>query len=99
VVQNAEMRRLVVAAVVAVCIGASVQIASDDDAPDARQVAEVLPFPRSTTPLPVPEVVIPQGPWQDEVPWDAPVEADKFTARCTAASSPPCVLAMRPHSE
>jgi hypothetical protein len=42
---------------------------------DARPVAEVgltaadVPFPGSTTPLPVPEVRIGEEPWRDDVPW------------------------------
>ncbi len=90
------MRRLVIAAVLAVVLGAGLQIATDDDAGDVRQVAEVLPFPRSSTPLPVPEVTFQEGPWQDDVPWDAPpAEAKGFVAQCTGSSSPPCALTRR----
>ncbi|KQX75985.1 hypothetical protein [Aeromicrobium sp. Root472D3] len=93
------MRRLVLAAAaVAACVGAGVQIASDDDVADARRVAEVVPFPRTTTPLPVPEVTIEQGPWRDEPPFASPSTAprlpDGFTARCTGSTSP-CAVTER----
>jgi hypothetical protein len=96
VVQNAGMKRLVVvAAVLATCAGAGVQIAVDGDAGDVRQVAEVMPFPRSTSPLPVPEVTIQQGPWQDEVPFTSPTTVpsvpDGFVVRCTG-NPPPCAV-------
>ena len=95
--QNACVRRRVIASVLAVVLGAGLQIAADDGAGDVRRAAEVVPFPRTSAPLPVPEVTFQQGPWQDDVPWDAPpAEANGFVARCTGASSPPCALAL-PH--
>lgn len=97
--QNARMRRLVIAAVLAVVLGAGLQIATDDEG-DARHVAEVVPFPRPSRPLPVPEVTFVEGPWQDDVPWDAPpADADGFVARCTGTSSPPCALVLQHRSD
>ena len=97
--QNACMRRRVIASVLAVVLGAGLQIAADDEA-DVQRVAEVVPFPRTSAPLPVPEVTFQQGPWQDDVPWDAPsTEADGFVPRCTGTSSPPCALVLRHGSD
>ena len=62
------MRRLLVVAALAVMVGAGVQIVSSDEPGDVRQVAEVAPFPRTTKPLPVPEMAIVEGPWRDELP-------------------------------
>ncbi|MBD8606527.1 hypothetical protein IFT73_06640 [Aeromicrobium sp. CFBP 8757] len=97
--QNAGTRRLVLAAAaVAACVGAGVQIASDDDRAGVRQEARAVPFPRSTTPLPVPEVTIEQGPWRDEPPFASPSTAPRlpegFTARCTGSTSP-CAVTKR----
>ena len=33
-----------------------------------RQVADPVPYPRTTKPLPVSEIVIDEGPWQDPLP-------------------------------
>jgi hypothetical protein len=83
----------------AACVGAGVQIASDGDPADVRQVADIAPFPRTVMPLPVPEVTFQEGPWRDEPSFGRPAEAEGFVARCTGASSPPCVLAKRSGSD
>ncbi|KAA1375968.1 hypothetical protein [Aeromicrobium fastidiosum] len=89
------MKRLVLLAVlaVAVTVGAAVQIASDGEPGDARRVADVAPFPRTTKPLPVPEMSILEGPWKDETPGIVPRSAlpvvpDGFVERCTACATP-----------
>ena len=88
------MRRVVLAAAaVAAWVGAGAQIASHGGDPaDVRQVADIAPFPRTTTPLPVPEVTFQEGPWRDEPsfvsPSTVPRLPDGFTARCTGNTSP-----------
>ncbi|MET0448336.1 MAG: hypothetical protein ABWX74_02800 [Aeromicrobium sp.] len=85
--------------VVAVAVLLVARGVSDDDRPDGgvRLTADVIPFPRSTTPLPVPEVRIGEEPWRDELSPDvARTPAPGFRQHCTSCagtggplSSPP----------
>lgn len=46
----------------------TLSLSGSDDAPPE---AVVMPYPRPLEPLPVPEVRIGQGPWQDPLPTEA----------------------------
>ena len=94
----AGMRRLLVVAALAVVVGTGIQIVSSDEPGDVRQVAEVAPFPRTTKPLPVPEMAIVEGPWRDELPGVVPPSLlprsgsrlpEAFVERCTACATMP----------
>lgn len=65
------------------------------DGPDAGQPDVVaMPYPRTSKPLPVPEVRIGQGPWQDPLPSAAPLrvpqQVPKFAEglKCTTVYPP-----------
>ena len=91
------MKRLILATVLAVSLGAlvgvSVQVLTTGGSGGPRGV-EAMPYPRSTSPLPVPEVVIAQEPWRDPLPSAVPakpVDAKGFVTRCSACSAVPLV--------
>jgi hypothetical protein len=93
------MKRLVLAAVLAVSlgavVGASVQALTTGGASDRARVVEAMPYPRSATPLPVPEVVIGQEPWRDPLPSAVPAkpgELARFGVLCKTGSSRPAEL-------
>lgn len=81
-------RLLAVAAVVLLAAGsgAGARIVTADG-PSARQVADVLPYAGSTSPLPVPELVIQQGPWKDPLP-EMAVPATRLGAPDAAEGCP-----------
>jgi hypothetical protein len=90
------MKRLILAAVLAVSlgalVGASVQVLITDGAPGGARVVEAMPYPRTTSPLTVPEVVIGQEPWRDPIPSAVPatsVPAEGFVTLCKTGSSRP----------
>jgi hypothetical protein len=64
------MRRLLllVPLLVAVAVVALVLTRGSDERPvaEAGLTADVVPYPRTTSPLPVPEVRIGEEPWRDE---------------------------------
>ena len=92
------MKRLILAAILAVSlgavVGASVQVLTTGGASDGPQVVEAMPYPRTTSPLPVPEVVIGQGPWRDPLPSTVPAKpvSDGFVTLCKTGSSQPAEL-------
>jgi hypothetical protein len=65
-------RALAVVPLLIVVVALAVVLTRDGSAdrdPDVARglTASDLPFPRAATPLPVPEVRIPSGPWRDEL--------------------------------
>jgi hypothetical protein len=92
------MKRLILAAVLAVSlgalVGASMQVLTTRSASDGPQVVEAMPYPRTTSPLPVPEVVIGQEPWRDPLPSAVPAKPvpEGFVTLCKTGSSQPAEL-------
>ena len=92
------MKRLILAAVLAVSlgalVGAGVQVLTLGGAPAGPRVVEAMPYPRTTSPLPVPEVFIGQEPWRDSLPSSVPAKRlppEGFVTRCSACSAVPLV--------
>ncbi|MET0821452.1 MAG: hypothetical protein ABWY58_10835 [Aeromicrobium sp.] len=92
------MKRLIIAAVLAVSLGAlvgvSVHVLTTGGSGGPR-VVEAMPYPRTTSPLPVPEVSIRQEPWRDPLPSSVParpVPAEGFVTLCKTGSSQPAEL-------
>jgi hypothetical protein len=93
------MKRLILAAVLAVSlgalVGASVQVLTSGGGSGGPRVVEAMPYPRTTSPLPVPEVFIGQEPWRDPLPSSVPskpAEANGFVTLCKTGSSRPADL-------
>jgi hypothetical protein len=90
------MKRLILAAVLAVSlaavVGASVQLLTTNGASDGPPVVKAMPYPRTTSPLPVPEVFIGQEPWRDPLRSARaakPVPRSGFVSRCATGSAQP----------
>jgi hypothetical protein len=88
---NADMRRLLllVPLLVVVAIAVVAVTRGSDEGPVARAglTADVVPYPRTTSPLPVPEVRIAEEPWRDELEGVAPEVAP---SPLPPTSVPPC---------
>jgi hypothetical protein len=93
------MKRVILAAVLAVSlgalVGASVQVLTTGGGSGGPRVVEAMPYPRTTSPLPVPEVFIGQEPWRDPLPSAVPAkpaDARGYVTPCKTASSRPAEL-------
>lgn len=65
------MRRFLLAVVVLTVLAVVFVVSRHGEAPTrqvAERAAEPAPYPRSARPLPVPEMVIVEGPWKDPLP-------------------------------
>jgi hypothetical protein len=90
------MKRVILAVVLAISLGAvvgvSVQVLTTGDSSSGARVVEAAPYPRTTSPLPVPEIVVGQEPWRDPPSSSArqvqPVPRG-FATLCSPGSPPP----------
>jgi hypothetical protein len=88
------MKRLILAAVLAVSlgavVGATVQLLTTNGASERPPVVGAMPYPRTTSALPVPEVFIGQEPWRDALPSAGaakPLPPEGFVTRCATDSA------------